>query len=269
MQEMFRRILWRIDKSLLKRSIAVWLAILTTAAEASGGAPASRPINLIANEWQPYTGSGLAQQGVAAQIVRTALNRAGYAVTIRFSNWPRALHTTYQGNADGVVAVYATTARAQRLLFSEKYLDSRIAAVAMNRNFIGSRKLSELRGMKIGIGRDYDYSDEFLREPGLSMQPVDHAIQNLLKLTIRRIDVAIEDRLIIQHNIQHNIATHPELGSIISSKEDLLVLPIHMGINKSIKDADLIVRNFNSALGAMKQDGSLRKILSEWRIPPI
>ncbi|KQW93173.1 hypothetical protein ASC94_10870 [Massilia sp. Root418] len=207
------------------------------------------------------------QQGVATQIVRAALNRAGYEVTISFSNWPRALHTTYHGAADGVVAVYATTARAQRLLFSDKYLDSRIAVVAMTGNFVGFRKLSELRGLEVGIGRDYDYSDGFLREPGLSMQPVDHAIQNLLKLTIRRIDVAIEDRLIIQHNIQRNMARHPELRSIVSSEEDLLVLPIHFGINKNTKDAELIVRNFNAALGAMKQDGTLRKILDEWGIP--
>lgn len=248
------------------RQLAVWLTVW--AAVGCGGAQAGRPIELAANEWQPYTGSDVPKQGVATQIVRTALQRAGYAVTVRFSNWPRALHSTYQGGVDGLVAVWSTSLRSERLLFSEKYLENRIAVVGMTQRFVRVQRLGELRGLKVGIGRDYDYSEEFLSETGIVTQPVDHALQNLLKLTLGRIDAAIEDRLIIQYNIVRHSAEHPQLRTVILSNSDVLVLPIRLGIRKDLPDAEAIVRDFDRALSDMRRDGTLKAILKEWHIVP-
>ncbi|MFA9216168.1 MAG: transporter substrate-binding domain-containing protein [Sphingomonadaceae bacterium] len=224
-------------------------------------ASAQRALLLTANEWQPYTGSDLVQQGLATQIVRTALQRAGYRVEIRFSNWPRALQTIYAGTADGVVAVWNTNARAQRLLFSDSYLSNHMALLSLQPRYRQVRTITELHGVRVGVGRDYDYSEEFLAARGIIREPVDHAAQNLQKLLLGRVDVVIEDRLIAEYTIQQGSAKNPGLARILFSNQDLFVLPLYLGIRKDAIDAPTIIRDFNRELAAMKKDGSLRALL--------
>ncbi len=66
----------------------------------------------------------LPQQGLASEIVLTALQRAGYQADITIMPWSRVLPMLYQHQTDGVVAIWATNDRRSKPLFSDSYLST-------------------------------------------------------------------------------------------------------------------------------------------------
>lgn len=235
------------------------LALLLLAMSAH---PAPPSVHLVANYWEPYTGQDLPQLGLASEVVTTALRRAGYQVDISIMPWSRVLATVYQHQADGVVAIWSTGERRRRLLFSDSYLSNRLFILSMPGRLQDATDYSQLSGARIGIGRDYEYSDEFMAQKGFQVEPVGRTIHNLLKLTMGRIDGVLEDKLIAQYQIQSNIGAHGELGKIKFAPAPMMTLPLYLAINPQTPNARQIITQFNLELGKMHKDGTLAAIVA-------
>lgn len=113
----------------------------------------------------------------------------------------------------------------------------------------------------IGVGRDYDYSDQFLARYGSAIRPVDNIKQNLQKLQLGRIDVMLEDQRAVDYTAQQY---RSELGGMAPGRctqQPLLSLPLHFGINRDYPNAEGIIHAFNVQLKAMKKDGTLDAII--------
>ena len=242
-----------------KLPLALLLLLLTLSAAALAAPPS---LHLVANYWEPYTGQDLPQQGLACEVVATALRRAGYQADITIMPWPRVLSTVYQHQADGVVAIWATSERRARLLFSDSYLSNRLFILHMPGQLGDASEFRQLNGARIGVGRDYEYSDEFLAQTNFQRVPVDRPIQNLLKLTVGRIDGVLEDKLIAQYQIQANIDAHGALGNIEFATTPMMTLPLYLAISPQTPNAQQIVAQFNAQLAAMRKDGTLEAILA-------
>lgn len=238
--------------------------LLTTAALAASAAMpgnTSTLIKLSANQWAPFTGADLPNHGVATEIVVTALERAGYKVEVEFMPWSRALTKAYYGQSDGVVGVWPTRQRREHLLLSDSYMDNALYLLYL-RPELGPRINNDtLAGMRIGVGRDYDYSDSFLERHRLLMEPVDRIQQNLLKLQVGRIDMILEDKYAVQYVVSHFPDAYRSLPPLLSSAKPALKLPLHFGIRHDHPQAGEIIAAFNLQLKAMKKDGTLGAIL--------
>jgi len=241
----------------IRSKLPLALLLLTLSAPA-----APPPLHLVANYWEPYTGQDLPQQGLACEVVATALRRAGYPVDITIMPWSRVLSTVYQHQADGVVAIWATSERRGKLLFSDSYLSNQLFILHMPGQLSDAIGFKQLSGARIGIGRDYEYSDEFLAQSNFQRVPVDRTIQNLLKLTIGRIDGVLEDKLIAQYQIQANIDKHGALGDIEFAPTPMMTLPLYLAINPLTPNAQQIIAQFNLQLAGMRKDGTLDAILA-------
>jgi len=243
---------WRLLMNTLLCGFAVAADIMCSACLASDQ---SAPVlHLSANYWAPYTGEALAQQGVASEIVVTALRRAGYRASISFMPWSRALTSTYRGLSDGVVAVWSTQQRRARLVYSDSYLS--------NRMFLFYAKAGRCNdglstGTRIGVGRNYEYSDNFLAQYSQLLKPVDRLEQNLLKLQVGRVDFVLEDPLIVHHALQHGPKGFDQPPPQQCAGKPLLTLPLHFGLRRDFPNAAAIVAAFNLQLKAMKKDGTL------------
>lgn len=247
----------------IRSTLSLTLLSLALAAQVALAAPA--PLHLVANYWEPYTGQDLPQQGLASEVVATALRRAGYQVDITIMPWSRVLSTVYQHQADGVVAIWATSERRGKLLFSDSYLSNQLFILHMPGQLGDAREFRQLSGARIGTGRDYEYSDEFLAQTNFQRVPVDRTIQNLLKLTVGRIDGVLEDKLIAQYQIQANLDAHGALGNIEFASAPMMTLPLYLAINPQTPNAGQIVARFNAALAGMRKDGTLDAILTRTR----
>jgi len=241
------------------------LASLLLALTAPAAPAAPPPLHLVANYWEPYTGQDLPRQGLASEVVVAALRRAGYQVDITIMPWSRVLSTVYQHQADGVVAIWATSERRGKLLFSDSYLSNQLFILHMPGQLGDASEFRQLSGARIGVGRDYEYSDGFLAQTNFQRVPVDRTIQNLLKLTVGRIDGVLEDKLIAQYQIQANIDAHGALGNIEFATAPMMTLPLYLAINPRTPNASQIVARFNAALAGMRKDGTLDAILARTR----
>jgi polar amino acid transport system substrate-binding protein len=199
----------------------------------------------------------LPQQGIASAIVLTALERAGYKAEISYMPWSRALASTYGRRSDGVVGVWPTAERRARLVYSDSYLSNDLYLFRWR----PERCPDRAPDASIGVGRDYDYSDDFLARYRGAIKPVDNIRQNLLKLKLGRIDVMLEDQRAVDFTTRQYRA---ELGDAAPGRcaaQPLLSLPLHFGINRDYPNAESIIHAFNVQLKAMKKDGTLDAIV--------
>ena len=243
------------------RRLVLLLCALMLAADC--GAQSPKTLRLSANYWEPYTGPGMANNGVATEIVVRALARAGYATEISFMPWSRTLASAYHGKIDGVVGIWPTRQRRLKLLFSDSYLTNRLHLLYVRPALSGNLTLDTLDGIRIGVGRDYDYSDSFLEPKRFILDPVDRIGQNLSKLFLGRIDMMLEDPYVAEYTLLHHadeFAGHPPLRY---SPAPLLQLPLHFGLSRDRADAEQIIAAFNTQLARMKKDGSLAAILQQ------
>lgn len=241
--------------------IVLLLCALAFAGAASPAAGQKTLLRLSANHWEPYTGAALPNQGVATEIVVTALERAGYATEVSFVPWSRALSSTYSGSADGIVAIWPTSQRRSRILFSDSYLSNSLYLLYLRPELAAKSSMEALDGVRIGVGRDYDYSDSFLTRNKYSLEPVDRVTQNLSKLYLGRVDMVLEDKHIVEYTLRNNQAEYGRQPPLKFSDDPLLRLPLHFGINRNHPDAEEIIAAFNAQLKSMKKDGTLASIL--------
>jgi len=239
------------------KPLACLCVLVCLAATAASAAEPHPTLRLTANIWEPYTGADLPRQGIASDIVLTALARAGYAAEISIMPWSRALASVYQGNRDGVVGVWLTGERRARLAVSDSYLSNELFLFYVRPELCTGNGLVADAATRIGVGRDYDYSDAFMARYGSALKPVDRVEQNLLKLQAGRIDMVLEDRRVVEFVV----ARQPGAPLLTCTTQPAMSLPLHFGLRRGYPNADGIIAAFNVQLAAMKKDGTLDAIM--------
>jgi polar amino acid transport system substrate-binding protein len=179
-----------------------------------------------------------------------------------------SLDRILEGGALGVYDVFATPwyseARNQYLEYSEPYLESYIRFIKRKDKDFTYNSVDDLKGVMVGIVQDYAYDEDFNASRSIIKIPERNLIQNLLKLTQGRIDLTLDDELVLQYEINQYMP---------NSKKDLEFLPkplavrgIHIGVSRENPDHTKIVAAFNKAIKEMKKDGSFDAIVAKHNI---
>jgi polar amino acid transport system substrate-binding protein len=222
-------------------------------------------LNVVhSGKWPPYADASLPGQGLAVEIVTTALKRAGYTTYIRIDSLDRIL----QGGALGVYDVFATPwyseARNEYLDYSKPYLESRIRFVKKKGKDFKFESLADLKGLMVGIVQDYAYDDAFNQSRDIIKIPERNLIQNLLKLTQGRIDLTLDDELVLQYEINRYMPN--SISELEFLPKPLAVRGIHIGVSRENPDHAKIVAAFDKAIQEMKKDGSFDSIVAKHNI---
>ena len=245
---------------LLRRLTALLLLIAAHATPV-----AATDLNVVhSGKWPPYADATLPSQGLAVEIVTTALKRAGYTTFIRIDSLERIL----EGGALGVYDVFATPwysdARNQYLEFSEPYLESYIRFIKRKDKNFSFDSLADLKGVMVGTVLDYAYDEAFNASRAIIKIPERNLIQNLLKLTQGRIDLTLDDELVLQYEINQYMPN--SMKNLEFLPKPLAVRGIHIGVSRENPDHAKIVAAFNKAIKAMKKDGSFDAIVAKHNI---
>ena len=222
-------------------------------------------LNVVhSGKWPPYADASLPQQGLAVDIVTTALKRAGYTPYIRIDSLDRIL----QGGALGVYDVFATPwysdARNQYLDYSEPYLESHIRFIKRKDKDFTFHSLDDLKGVMVGTVKDYAYGEKFNDARDIIKIPENNLIQNLLKLVQGRIDLTLDDELVLQYQINRYMPH--SMSELEFLPKPLAVRGIHIGVSRENPDHAKIVAAFNKAVKDMKKDGSFDAIVAKHNI---
>ena len=126
----------------LRRILAAGVLLASTLS----GATAADVLQVTGSLWPPYMDSEQPEGGLAADLVRTALERAGYQIEPNIETWSRAYQGTAVGVYDVVAAIWQNEARSEELLFSDAYLLNDLVFMARRGVAVEYRDLLDLLG---------------------------------------------------------------------------------------------------------------------------
>lgn len=222
-----------------------------------------KPLLLVGPPWRPYLDPGHPRQGLASEIVVTALKRSGHPCSIRLVPWTRLLWLVKGDRVDGLVGVWYSSARAKRLIFSDPYYSNRITLAYARKHPVHAKKESDLRGLRLGVREGAHYGGLLSRDPALHRIETGNSENLMFMLLYQRIDAAVDDQLVLQSII----AAHPRLkAGLALSSHALIKQPLHFAMLRDRPNAAKVIADFNRSLSKMQQDGTLARIYRRYGI---
>jgi polar amino acid transport system substrate-binding protein len=231
------------------------------------GEPAvAEHLRLAGDSWPPFTDQRLPNNGLAVDLVSTALQRAGHTTEYVEVPWARVLRGLQQGDYDVIVAAWYSDARTRFGLFSDPYLVNRIRFLQHRRTRIHYDSLADLRPYSIAVVRGYSYSGEFDADTSLTKVPVLEFAMGARMLAAGRVQVAVEDELVAQHYLNRELSEVK--GSLQFLPTPLSENGLHILVRRSHPLHQQIVRDFNQAIAAMREDDSYARIYQRHGLEP-
>jgi polar amino acid transport system substrate-binding protein len=216
-------------------------------------------LTLVNNDWPPFIGKGLKNNGLAYDIVTTAFKKAGYNTKLVLVPWNRALNATMSGTYDILVTVWYTKERARKAYYSKAYLSNTIKFISKKGSSLKYVNFGDLKGLRIGLIRGYGYNEEFLALNNYSKDYANDLITNLKKLEAGRIDLTVEDELVAKYTI--NTQARSLKNKVTFLPKPLSVEDLYIIISTKNRNGRTIMEKFNQALNSMKSDGTYKRIM--------
>lgn len=210
--------------------------------------------------------------GMAADLAREGLKRAGYDYVIQLVPWKRAVNMVKAGSADALFYPIYTDERAGFFYYPATPLFS-IDLVALKRadsDIVIRPGYEGLHTAVLGVGRGFKYgpkAQELLEKA--HFKRVEETATNELgfrKLLAGRIDLMLMDRTLARHFLDLP-ETFGQADFVRDEQGRLLILDSKNGYmvfsrkTSSSVDAD----KFDRALESMKQDGSYQIIIDRYQ----
>ncbi|MCU1723512.1 MULTISPECIES: substrate-binding periplasmic protein [unclassified Pseudomonas] len=218
-------------------------------------------LRLVADAWPPFTDASMAQGGLATALVKTALERAGFASDFEQVPWARALMGIGDGRYDVLVNAWYNESRTRIGQFSDGYLNNRIRLLKRKADAIQFERLSDIYPHSIAVVRDYAYSAEFDADRRLQKVPVRSFPVAIGMLAAGRVSLAVEDEYVANWFLMRARDTVRDqlefFGEPVSENS------LHILVSLKNPQHQQIVSGFDRAISAMKADGSYARILKE------
>jgi polar amino acid transport system substrate-binding protein len=219
----------------------------------------AEPLRLAANSYPPYADKRLANNGLAVDLVSTALHRAGYATEYHEVPWARALNGLQHDRYDVLVDAWFAAEREVYGQFSEPYLTNRLRFFRQTGKPIEYEQLSALAPYVIAVVRGYAYNPAFDNDATLQKYVTNSFDSAARMLAKGRVQLTLEDELVAQHALNHELADIRELIELVP--KPLAEAPMHILVRRSHPQHQRIIDDFNKAMRAMRQDGTYAQII--------
>src|SRR5215467_7458953 len=218
---------------------------LVWAADAEGGAPYSFP--------DPRNPTRII--GFEVDIADTLAARMGRTARFVQNQWDGLVPGLERGEYDVVInGLEITAERAEKIHFSMPYFYSTLT-ITTRADDTRVKRPDDLRGLTVGALR-VSFAERYSQSLGnVMVRSYDGQVQQFIDLALARLDALVMDTPVAAY-----YATGPQVRSMeVPSAR----MAFGIGIRKSDED---LLRNINQALGSMRQDGTLRKIYTDWGI---
>lgn len=116
-------------------------------------------------------------------------------------------------------------------------------------------KLEDIKGKKVGVGGGTTFEEVANSVEGADVKLYKAVSDYIQDLTNERLDVIINDQLLISYNIKENKLPIKIASDIVNKDE------IGMAVNKGNED---FIKKVNTALKEMKEDGTYNEIYKKW-----
>ena len=212
-------------------------------------------INVVhSGSWPPYADEDLPEQGLAIDLVTTALKRAGYNPQVKTASLEQILEGSKTGIYDVFATPWYTMDRDQYLDFSQPYLQSSIHFIKRKDTPFEYTKFDDLEGMTIGVIENYAYEEDFNEAKAIDKVSAGSLKENLQMLLDRKVDLTLDDERVLRYTISQSMPQSMVMLDIIA--KPLAMRGINIGVSRQNPDHAMIVSRFNEAIAEMKEDGT-------------
>jgi polar amino acid transport system substrate-binding protein len=218
---------------------------LVWAADAEGGAPYSFP--------DPRNPAHII--GFEVDLANTLAARMGRTARFVQNQWDGLVPGLERGEYDVVInGLEITPERAEKIHFSNPYFYSTLT-ITTRADDTRVKRADDLRGLTVGVLK-VTFAERYVRSIGnIMIRSYDSQVQQFIDLALGRLDATVMDTPVALY-----YATGPQVRNI-----ELPTARMTFGIGIRKTDSDLL-QNVNASLDAMRQDGTLRRIYTDWGI---
>lgn len=235
---------------------------------AATGVQAGPVVYFAAHEQPPYIGQEIPGQGYVAELVRAALQQVGYAVDIRFYPAARARSLAANGQVSGFLPATADAAMDDDFRLSSPFPGAQLGLLKQRSlklaypDDAAKHPLETLRSLqkyRFGAVRGASLAAEFDRADFLRKEYVASDLQNLDKLALGRIDLALVDKYVAGDLMA---LQRPHLiGRFEFLNPPLLQRDFHVAFSRKAAGGDKLVADFNRGLAMLQRSGKIEALL--------
>ncbi len=222
----------------------------------------ARELRIAMSTWPPYVDSNMPHQGLAIAIVSTVFESAGYAPRVIIREWIDTLQGTLVGDYEVIAAAWKTPDREKQFVFSEPYLTNDIKFLKLRDRDIRFNKMSDFKGLTIGILNKYAYGNDFNSATDFIKVPAGDLLKNLEKLMNGSIDLTLGDERVLRYELNNHLSASKDKFTFIP--QPLSSRTLHIAVSRTIDDCEKIVSDFNKALAEIKQEGSHKVLIRQF-----
>jgi cystine transport system substrate-binding protein len=194
--------------------------------------------------------------GYDVDVAKLLAARLGLKPEFVSTEWTAILAGLSAGKYDVIIGqVGITPKREQAFDFSEPYTYSSPQLIVRRNERATYTSLNDLKGKKVGVGQGTVFEQQARAVPGIDVKSYPATPENLQDLAFGRIDVALNDNLIVAYllkNSQLPIKEGPRVGSV-----SRMGIPFVKG-NPRFKAA------IDKAIVDARADGSLKQLSLKW-----
>ncbi|WP_147111037.1 ABC transporter substrate-binding protein [Tateyamaria sp. syn59] len=241
---------------LLYLSLAVW-ACLVTAIHADDGKPT---IRVVADEWPPFSGAELPEQGMSLHVISAVFEHAGYTVVSDVLPWARIMDGVRRNEYDVVGSLFFDPGLTEFLEYSQPFYATDVQLVQRIGGSHSFTSVADLAPHSIAVGDGFLYEDEFDKADYLNKVTVTTTLQALQMVAFGRADLTLDSVDVVNYAMR---TLDPSLDDQLEFVPGVMTSQeVHMAMRKDFPNRDQILSDFNASLQAMQSDGTLSDILA-------
>lgn len=222
-----------------------------------------KTIVAAADPWPPYVDQKNPTEGLALEIIRAALKTQGYAVKMEWVPWTRAMAGVKDGKYDILPDCWIMEDQAKFLAYSEPLATNEIKFIKRKGDPFEFNGLESLKGKRIGIVKDYGYTDEFIQSALFAKDETTDFMTNVSKLAAGRVDLTLEDELVARYRIEKE--NPPLLPQVEFTRNSLSSVGLHVAALKNARGKE-ILDAFDKGLAIIKANGSYAQLFAKYGI---
>ena len=235
--------------------------LLFTLALICGSVFAAEPLRVVGDEWPPYVDESLPGAGLSVEIVTEVLKQAGYETRFSLEDLSRAIAGARIGVYDVVSNIWYSEEATADLDFTDAYLFNEMSFIKRKADVIEFAFLSDLRGLVIGVVKDYPYPREFVMARDIVKIPVPTMLPALNALVAGQLNLVLGDKRDIDFLLAKFMPQDAKTLEYLPQcfpKNDLFA-----AVSKANPNHARIIQDFNTTLKRMKTDGSYQFIIDK------
>ena len=233
-----------------------WLFLLW-GVSASVWAVVAEPVRLASLDWPPYAGHQLEQQGETSILLRQVFAAMQLEVQTEFLPWSRAIRASESPGAlyAGYFPEYQTDN--PNFLLSDSLGISELGFVEATAKPLAQLSGAVLAKYRLGVVQDYvnlTVVDQMIARGQLTPQLAFSDRQNILKVALGRLDLAVIDRRVLIYLLEHDAEVKRLATDKVQFNASLTELKtLHLALRNE-PEHKLLIEKFNQYLQKVKAD---------------